>query len=202
MIIGIDIDQVLASTIEVFVEYHNEKYKTSLKMSDLTNYFFNEMTGDTLDGLFLKFDQFYASEYPDKILPLKGAVKSINDLITKNEHRLCVITSRPLSVEILTRKWLEKNFGNNLQNLYFAVLGTSRSKAEICKELGVKILIEDSLEFSEECRQYGTKVLLMDAPWNQKILIDGITRVYSWVEVMVNIETIHEQFKQLTPSEV
>src|SRR3989344_2809835 len=78
----------------------------------------------------------------------------------------------------------EMTFGGvHLRNA-FSVSGPSRKKVDVCKELGVELLIDDNLVYVNECATEGTPALLFDAPWNQGVLPAGVTRISSWDEVV------------------
>ncbi|MEK6826183.1 MAG: hypothetical protein AABX90_00975, partial [Nanoarchaeota archaeon] len=60
-----------------------------------------------------------------------------------------------------------------------------RSKAEVCREIGIDAIVEDSLEYAQECAVEGKKVVLLDCPWNQsEDLPPNIHRAKSWNEVL------------------
>jgi len=60
-----------------------------------------------------------------------------------------------------------------------------KKKSEICKELRIDFLVEDSLEYARECAKNGTKVFLFNAPWNQTDnLPDNIIRINSWNKII------------------
>jgi len=60
-----------------------------------------------------------------------------------------------------------------------------KTKGEICKELGIDFMIEDSVEHSEICAKEGIKVFLLNKPWNKNCIDhENIIRVKSWNEIL------------------
>lgn len=45
---------------------------------------------------------------------------------------------------------------------HYGLTGTKRSKTDMCKEIGAKLLIDDSLKYARGCAHDGIKVLLFD----------------------------------------
>jgi uncharacterized HAD superfamily protein len=63
--------------------------------------------------------------------------------------------------------------------------GRSRSKGDVCEQIGADLLIEDHLGHAKEVAERGIEVLLFGSyPWNQaKKLPKSIRRVRDWAEV-------------------
>ena len=59
-----------------------------------------------------------------------------------------------------------------------------RLKSDVCKELGVEVMIEDSLSQAKEIAPCVRKIFLLDCPWNQGDLPMNVARVYSWDEIV------------------
>jgi uncharacterized HAD superfamily protein len=189
MKIGIDIDEVLANTMSNFLDFHNEMYGTDATRDEITDYYFDGLFHWTREENFKRFDEFYKTRFFEDIVPVEGAADGIKSL--QQLGTLYVITSRPLYIKEQTLKWLTRYFGDDLPEVYFAHLDGAGTKADLCDQLGIDLLIEDSLEFAEACAAKNVQVLLMDAPWNRRELADNITRVYNWDEILTKVATIH-----------
>jgi len=62
------------------------------------------------------------------------------------------------------------------------------TKAGVCRELGVERMVEDGLHYATDCAENGIPTLLLNSPWNQaESLHEGITRVYSWAQILENL---------------
>ena len=82
-----------------------------------------------------------------KIVP--KSIEAIKNLA--GDHELHIITSRPLSTEKETLRWLHKHFSlESFEKIHITeqMLSGSvkKTKAELCKDLGISIIIEDDLK--------------------------------------------------------
>lgn len=189
MLIAIDIDDTLVDFMTSLIEFHNEKYNTSLTRDQFSSYNFWEIWGGTMEEARQKVKDYRETHYYNNLQPVLGVVESINFL--KKKHGLIIITSR--SITKGTKEWINKYFPDMFSEIYFSYnsyikSGSGKTKADICKELNVDFLIDDSLEYAKECSEKGVKVLLLDQPWNQcEELPKNIIRVNNWKEVLKNI---------------
>ena len=70
-------------------------------------------------------------------------------------------------------------FGN-----HYSLDGISITKKRICNNLGIDILIEDSIEYALECMNDKRSVFLLDCLWNQRSdLPQSIKRYMNWDEI-------------------
>lgn len=192
MKIAIDIDEVLANTIEQVVLFYNDNYSPKVGESDLRGRYFSFM-GKEWEESNKKYFAFCESEYPDRVQPMKGVVEAI-DKLSKN-HELVAITGRPAFTRAQTIGWMNKYFPGKFEDIIFNndrldskdfAEYWGRPKAEICDEVGAEILIDDLPEFmigSDHLRVY-----IFDQPWNQEKAPDHAIRVYSWPELVDKIE--------------
>ncbi len=194
MIIGIDIDEVLAELLEAYLKYHNQKYNTSAQKKDMFSYSFQEVFGGTEEETRQKVYDFFKSEHFQNIKPVKGALRTIKQLA--KEHQLCIITARPHIIQKETEQWLAQHFPDCFQNItltnqWHGSGGKEGLKSEIGKEKQIKIMIDDSLKHALDCASQGIYVLLadFDYPWNKtEKLPENIKRVHSWEEIAEEIE--------------
>ena len=189
MLIGIDLDNVLTDYYKEFLDYVNNKHATAYKFSDLKSYWFEDNFGGTREEAIKKFIDFEES-HSLKLTPVPGAVKAMKNL--SKEHELVIITSRRDEKFEAAREWVEKNFPNCFKEIVIStggaktLLAQRKSKAQVCKDLGIAVLIEDVLEVAAECAKT-SKVLLLDRPWNQAPTPEGVYRVKSWPEALERI---------------
>ncbi|MDO8511136.1 MAG: hypothetical protein Q7S55_03135 [Nanoarchaeota archaeon] len=195
MIIGVDIDEVLAELLEAYLRYYNQKYNTKTQKEEMFSYSFREVLGGTEEENQQNLLDFFKSEYFQNIKPVKGALKSINLLAQK--HRLCIITARPHIIQKETEQWLLKHFPDdfhsiNLTNQWHGK-GEKQLKSEVGKKQNIQIMIDDSLQHALDCAAQGIYVLLADFsyPWNQtsEKLPENIKRVRSWEEIVAEINS-------------
>ena len=192
MIIGVDLDEVLTEFVRKFIIFHNQNYGTNLNFEDIKKYFFYDLLGISLEEDVRRQYKFFETDIFKQIQPVNGAVNGVGKL--KSNFEMVVITARPNEIKDKTIKWIERYFPDIfsqviLTNKHSLNKDAKREKHDICVEIGVNLMIEDSLATAKKCASRGIKVLLFDKPWNQtESLPNGIKRVYSWEEI--EVETI------------
>lgn len=137
---------------------------------------------------------FQSEHFAAGIEPLPGARSSLTRL--KSVCNLVVVTSRQTVIREATEAWLDKHFTGIFEQVllgnHFAQSGTSRSKADMCRDVGASILVDDNPTYALECADAGIDVLHMDHlgayPWAKGTPAHvGITPVQSWLEIEVAI---------------
>ena len=186
MKIGIDMDDVIADTIDEFIKFFNDKYYKNIQLSEWKNYhtwdcdFFK---GDKSEGIAL-FDEFFCLK-AQKIKPIKDSREILSELGKNNE--LFIITSRDIRFKNETEKFLTQNFPSiNFKIIFSGEIYGGKSKSQIARELNLDFMIDDNLDYAEACVQEGIRVLLFDKPWNQGDS-GKVERVYDWKEILEKI---------------
>jgi uncharacterized HAD superfamily protein len=190
LVIGIDFDDVIFDFNDSLHAYHNAKYGTSVKRQDIVSYDIEKLWHCTPEEASKKIFEFYETEEHEKTLPISGALEALS--LLKSDHELHIITTRGNQVRDVTLKWIKKNFSGyftsiNLTNQYFGD-GHKRTKLEVCEELGVDVMIEDSMSHATEIAKSGRRVFLIDTPWNQGNVPENVTRVFSWGEIVKKLQ--------------
>ena len=193
MLIGVDIDEVLAEFVAALCGFHNSKYGTSLEKNDISSYDFCEVWGGTEEEAVKKVLEFQSSPEFKELAPIQGAQKVTRGLSLK--HDLITISSRPKIVYGETRRWLNYHFPSTFSELHFTNEWHKQDgepiieKLDLCNKFGVGVLIEDYLKTAITCAEMGIPVLLLDQPWNKASeLPEKVTRVYSWQDIEERIE--------------
>lgn len=188
MLIGVDLDDVLADTFSNLIAFHNDNYGPYLTKDKFSSWQLSNVFNITEEEAIKRVLEFDDSCYFEGIKPVDGAVDAVNML--KQSNKLIVITSRLDNLLEKTEKWLEKYFSNTFSKVYHTYhswmgAANKKKKVEICLDLKVDYFIEDSLDYARECAEKGVKVLLYDNPWNQcKELPENIIRVQNWKEIV------------------
>jgi len=177
MKIGVDLDDNSFDFVGAYLLFHNETYKTNLKKEDFRIYSFN---GN-------RIRKFYNTSFFSEIKPFPGAAEVLQKLKENNE--LIVVTSRPITIKEKTFEQIYRHFPNTFSEVFFSsnhytkAKNSGKTKAEICLEKNVSLMIEDSLVYSKQCVEKGIKAILLDSFWNQNGDLEGITRVKDWKEI-------------------
>ena len=189
MNIGVDIDDTLLDFVGTYALFHNEVYGTNLKREDFKKYSFNSVRGGTMKEAVNSVKEFYNTSFFKEMKPFPDSIEVIQKL--KRNRSLFIITSRPLDIQKGTLEWISKYFSNIFSDIIFAsnfytkARNNGKTKAEVCYDLEISTLIDDSLIYARECVEKGIDALLLDAPWNQNGEDKGITRVKNWKEIEV-----------------
>lgn len=195
-VIWVDLDEVLAETMDKILLDNNYKIWNHLIMKeDISDYFFWKMP--LLNMSMEEWNKYFHNVYlNDKNFDIKivsWAKQKINEL-KENWYTLNIITWRSVDVEDYTKKWLEKHFSNTFDYIYFANHVSyywkklvNRKKSDICKELWVTIMIDDVFEYALDLAENWIVTYLIEKPWNKHIkeTHPNIKRVKSWEEIII-----------------
>jgi len=188
MKIAIDIDEVLFEFVRGYLQVAKDKGYKELTFEEVYTYNLWEPLGVSKEEAVQISEDYHNSNFfnsPEVVLGAKEALKKLNN------YELFFITNRPLRWKLKTLSFLKENFGVDSSHVYFAGdfhKGNGKGKAEICKELGVSLIVEDHSEFVEGYANEGITVLLLDKPWNKNVLHENIIRCKDWNEVLRNLE--------------
>jgi 5'(3')-deoxyribonucleotidase len=185
-IVAIDMDDVVVESAPAIINYVNQKYGAK---ATLDNFYSRDPSiwGAPDAGTAIKrVNSFIETKDFLNLPPVQEALHAIRNI--KKEYKLYIVTGRPDFVELATRKWLEKYLPDVFEDVVFTNYFDAvkvRTKGDICKELGVTILIDDHLDHCLSAQSKGIKALLFgNYPWNQAdTLPDGIHRVKHWPDV-------------------
>ncbi|KAI9487609.1 MAG: hypothetical protein EXX96DRAFT_553951 [Benjaminiella poitrasii] len=184
-VIAVDLDQTLAHTLESLVDWHNDTYGTHLSVTDFNTYDYWKVWGGTREESYMKIRNFYDSEYFDQIQPIRDFALEGLKMLKRRHFSLVIITSRQQFIAEKTKRFVDKHYPGIFESIYFCNLDlsdteqldyVSKPKSVICQEIGVDVLIDDSLEHALDCSSLGIEVLLYDRngeySWNHEDTIN------------------------------
>ncbi len=190
--IAVDLDDVSFNFMDPFLSYYNFLSGTFFRRKDMFSYRLEDVFKEPTEYVEEKLRQFYNSPFFRNLPPLPGA-RSAFKFLKETGHEIIIVTSRFDEYHQITDASLKENFFGRYSNIFYSSSRYNprgKSKAQICKEQGASVLVEDCLKYALECDSKGIPVFLMDNPWNQGILNGTlITRVRSWKEVLKNLES-------------
>lgn len=187
--IGIDIDEVIVEFIEGFLDYINLKNKTSFGREEITDYhLWNTPIHSSKEESIREAMEFQNSEFFDKINLVENAKESLTELF--ESYEIFFITSRPEEIKDKTFNFLKKHFPENSFNIvHSGEIFKGKTKAEICKSLGILEMIEDNADYALNCAENGIKTFILDKPWNQNFVEhENIIKVKNWNEILEKIK--------------
>lgn len=173
MIIGVDIDNVIADTERELRRVLRDTWGIGLEREDIKDYALANMPGiegEILDGLMGMFGE---GEIFLRLEPMEGAGDTLHRLM--KSHEVHLVTSRPEHVRPQTEEWLKRH-DIPYHDLMFAD-GTKLNGVPY------ELFMEDQDNFATELAESGAFVLLFDAPWNRHVEHVNIDRVHSWEDV-------------------
>ncbi len=191
MKIGIDIDEVLVKSVENVLDIFNKENNLSFNYENITSYHLSKALGVGKEGSLKLWEQYWHSDVFDKKL-VEGAVDSV-DKLSKN-HELFFITSRSKGLHEKNERLLNSNFSNISPEILYSTEHQrikEKTKLEICKDLGVNIMIDDTEDVANYFVGEKIKLLLFDKPWNKKFPDNkhpNIIRVMGWKDALLKIQ--------------
>ncbi len=186
--IGIDVDGVLTNLEEYQLKY-GKKYFKNVNNVNEKGYDICEIFHCTKEEE-KKFWTKYIWKYC-LIEPIVKDAKKVIDNLKKDGHDIYIITSRAHTTEenalgSLFRKmletWLRKN-GIIYDGIYYCSESQgSNEKYQICKDLGIDIMIEDNEENINKIKEIAT-VICINAKYNQSDLGNTVLRIDNFSQV-------------------
>ena len=192
MKIGFDLDDVVADFFPAFLRFYNQRHNQNYSLKDIISYWIWEVgIGKDKEEAIALVDEFHDSECYDDSPPVKGAREGLEEL--KQLHPvLYIVTSRPLRFREKTDRFIGNHFSEIPLTMCYSNDfhdGSGYSKADIGKNLGLDLFVEDCLKYGVALAKAGIPTLLLDRPWNQNGQpLGNITRVYNWEEIVREIK--------------
>ena len=184
MKIAIDIDEVVARYVDCYCEYHNE-FGGNLRYEDWKEFSFSQTLGISHEEAYDVRQNFLESECFDRMELIEGAKEGINFLA--ENYELVFITVRPKDHEKKTIDFFNKHFpGNDFEIIFAGAYMGGKPKDEICRGLGINLIIEDCVG-SQEYAENGMRVILFDKAWNREVEHENVVRCYNWKEILSEI---------------
>lgn len=193
MNIGLDLDEVVADFFEALLKFYHKKTGKLYTKEEFPEFKWWPLLGATREEAVKFVDEFHETHNLDEVKPLEHAITSVNHLLKNN--KLFIITSRPIRFKPKVESWIEHHFGTKIEVTHAGDWhkGQAATKADICKELKIPLILEDAPDTALSCANAGIKVILFDNPWNRSIKHKDIIRVKNWLEALESIE----HFKKL-----
>lgn len=182
-------DDVLSETAKSVVEYCDWElnwFKFSFEewngyfLWDFLPFEFEEKKSEKL------FHDVFMSDKDLSMPKLPWSFEKLKEL--KDEwHEFHLISARDTGSLDYSKEWIDKHFPWIFSSLNFIKDENLPfdNKGELCRHLGVELMIDDSVAFAKNVVDHWAKVLLMDRPWNRTFdeYPNEIKRITSWNEV-------------------
>lgn len=184
MILGIDIDGVIADFVGSFLPKLNKYCKCEVK--DIVDYDFEKNISINISEA--ELIELWRVVEEDKIYKklglIKGSIKALNKLAKNNTIKL--ITNRKEVNKKDTVLWLKRH------KIPFTELIVAENRKEKILEMRkCDIVLEDSLGIARILSVLGKPVLLFDYPWNR--MNKNIIRIKDWKQAINKIKLYNKQ---------
>ncbi len=177
MIIGLDVDGVLADTMTPWLARYNAEFDDNLTPEDITDWSIHDFVKpEARKRIYRLMD---ASIYDDT-LPIAGALQGVRELRCLG-HRIIFITSSMENQWGAKYGWLKRHGFIEARKDYFE----AADKALVAADLLLDDYHTNVMRFSILRR-----AVLFNQPWNRRYY--DLPRVCSWPDFTSYIRSIHE----------
>ena len=204
-VIAVDLDEVLGEFVPQLLQYHNTHYGTQLRLSDFHSYNFMEVWGGTRDEAVAKVYHFFTTPFFLHMPPIPAAYDTLHALSDRFMYH--IVTARQHFIEPQTRTWIAEHYPNLFTSLLFGnhygQTGAARSKADMCREIGASVLIDDSADHARSVSGVVDWVVLFDREgtymWNKgrkeydENMPANVKRMHSWDEIRAFLQQLPVQ---------
>lgn len=181
MRIGFDLDDVLCNILDPWLTclaYHF-KINNMPGYDQIKYYYFEECFNElnipmTREETLLPLD--FVMNQINLVQPYQNTKKILESFSILSKD-IMIVTSRDVKYRELTRIWVNKWLGN-----YQIFHVPAQYKSSFCEVHKIDVFLEDKLDTAVSIAKAGIKSFLLDRPWNQSDLIDGVIRIYSLKE--------------------
>jgi 5'(3')-deoxyribonucleotidase len=182
----VDIDDVLAATTLGVIVHASDLLRQEMRLGDIKSVDFWLEYG-VADFEAIALVQGYNDAGFPGLVPVDGAVEALSKIAKLfNIH---AVTARDSRVKPTTVDWLDTHYTGLIADVHFVgnkfVSDRIVSKAEICRQIGAKVAIDDDVEHIADYMSAGIDAVVYgDYPWsNYDVMPSGSMRCKTWESV-------------------
>lgn len=184
--IAFDVDDVLASHAESFVEFSNKTYGTAFAVDNYTDNW-DKLWGVDEDEVTKRALEFQTLQRIADFNVKDDAKAALAKLNTK--YDLYIVTARRQHLVGTSIDWINRYFPNVFKEIHFVPiweLNNKITKSDICKKIGADYLVDDLPRHCNVAADAGVKAVLFgDYAWNRgEKIADNVTRCKDWDELL------------------
>lgn len=197
MIIGIDIDDTIADTCEIMLNYAQEytidvlKREPILREDSCNTHFYVQHLHNWKEGEDIGFLNDTYEKIISETRPKTLSVKYLQKLHEEG-HKIVLITARweseKFDVVEATKNWVEKN---NIPCDKLII--NAENKLIAAQQENVDLFIDDSFSNCQRVSRSGIKTFLMDTRANAGFKDEKIERVFSWPHIYMKIKEMENK---------
>ena len=183
MRIGIDLDDTITNSSDIFVEYA-KKYNKKKSINHEIN--IEELDQQLAFGWNHSNQEKFREEYLEKVLrnvsPHKNVVEVLKN-ISKKGNEIVIITARSNTeledMEDITKEWLKEH---NIK--YHKLIMDSKEKDVVCAQEKINVFIDDNINICQKVyEKLKIPVFLFSTRYNSKKCSNGVFRISNWEEI-------------------
>lgn len=191
LVIAIDCDDVLVQTTPFFVNTYNNMYGTNVALADARDGNASSWGGLSDEIIMERWRGIMDTDGYKSLRPDPLEVVVLHELA--KHHELHLVTARKENEREATRLMLDTALEGVFTSMEF--VGWEGSKGDVCKRLGVDVLIDDSSGHLHDALAKGLPaggaVLFGDYPWNSNDRMhDQLVHCLDWPGVKKAIDAI------------
>lgn len=204
MRIGIDIDDVMVRSGQIFYQKINERFGLNIEFTKVSSFTFVDeqilKKGYSLEDFYSFLTEMQTKSPYHEELVLRRGGKEIIKRLYKKGHVIYLISNRNVLILPYTTVWLKKigilrYISGVLHNTY-TQKPYNHFKIREAKRLKIQVFLEDALDYALPLAKSHTDVILFDRPWNQsRALPKNIYRVNDWKEAEKKIFDLNKSFR-------
>ncbi len=194
--IAIDADEVLWGCIPHFLEYYNQRYGTDFGLENFRSQDWAAALEADPEHVSQSYLDFHESGLGYQLRPITGSLEALRLIRQHLTNPPIVISARLAKLRAETEWLIDQHFPEIFADIQLGDhFGPNRrSKAEICQEHQIDILIEDDLKHALPASAVVEEVLLFgDYPWTRATdLPANVKPVKNWSAVLTHLNLAAE----------
>ena len=185
--IAIDLDDTLVPTVDLVVKeiLSDKSFPAFRGYQSIKDFTYDEEL-----ALYRYIRKTINKQDISKFMPMPGSVLAIKKLA--KDFDLYMVTARTKYIKKHTRIWLNYHFPKMFKKIIFGQYRKEgefkKTKGEICKELGISMIIDDRIDYALDCYKHGVKAIVFDYkdgyPWSKGKLPKDVKKAKDWKEVL------------------
>lgn len=189
-IIAVDIDDVLADSIQRFIDYIEVEHGVRIEKSvyslegEYLNYHERVLRAHDIDGdgIVDKFFTTFESDQSD-VKVIESADTTLSHL--SERYDIVAISARPKIYEPETQRWIQDNFSGVFKDVRcIDTFNSAETKGSVCNKIGAEYLVDDHISHCRSVLEYGiSPVLFGEYGWNINDDQGLFVRCRNWEEV-------------------
>ena len=162
--IAIDADNVIVDTTSPLLDFYRATRNPSSRVTvaDCHTYNLWEVWDCPREEAIRVVMAYFGSEQAMAALPIPGAQEAL--LVLKERFKLVVVTARRSEFAPMTMDWLDRYFSGIFDDVlfanHFATVGMEIPKADLCRQAGAKVLVDDQIGHLLDCLKGGIAGIL------------------------------------------